>query len=71
MPEHDNAKQDKHEQARDKAEAALDAYAKGDQRGGDKLADEAQKIDRDAVVEVVRDLEEDAGSDPNAVPQDR
>jgi hypothetical protein len=67
----DGQKQDSHDKARDLAEEALGAYASGDRNRGDHLADEAQKIDREAVVEVIRDIDEDAGSDPNAVPQER
>lgn len=66
----EQTKQDNHDKARERAEDALDAYAKGDQKAGDRLADEAQRINRDAVIEVIEDLDEDAGSDPNAVPQD-
>jgi hypothetical protein len=65
-----DTKQDQHDEAREKAEDALGAYARGDHRAGDKLADEAQALDRDAVIEVIQDIDEDAGSDPNAVPQD-
>jgi len=57
---------DKHEKARQLAEDALGAYAKGDQRKGDRLADEAQQIDRSAVEEVLEDLDEDAGSNHDA-----
>lgn len=66
----DEQKQDEHEKARDLAEDALGAYAKGDHKKGDQLADKAQELDREAVIEVIRDIDEDAGSDPNAVPQD-
>jgi hypothetical protein len=63
--------QDKHEIARNLAEDALGAYAKGKKAEGDRLADEAQRTDRSAVEEVLRDLDEDAGSDPNAVLRER
>ncbi len=56
----------KHEQARQLAEDALGAYAEGDETRGDRLAEEAKKIDRSAVKEVVEELDEDAGSDPDA-----
>ena len=67
----DDAEKDRHEQARDLAEDALGAYAKGDKKKGDQLADQAQNLDREAVVEVIRDIDEDAGSDPDAIPQER
>lgn len=49
-----------HDKARDLAEEALGAYAKGDEKKGDALAEQAKTIDRSAVVEVVEDLDEDA-----------
>lgn len=55
-----------HEKARDLAEDALGALAKGKQAEADKLIEKARKIDETALKEVVQDLEEDAGSDPNA-----
>ena len=57
MPENPD---DKHEKARDLAEAALGEYAKGDEKKGDKLAQEAVKIDKHAVEELGEDLDEDA-----------
>jgi hypothetical protein len=57
---------DRHERARALAEQALEAYAKGDKKKGDQLAEEAAELDRSAVEEVVQDLDEDAGSDPDA-----
>ncbi len=53
-------KTDTHEQARDLAEAALGEYAKGHEKQGDKLAEQAVKTDRHAVEELVEDLDEDA-----------
>ncbi len=55
-----------HEKARDLAEKALDEYAKGDQAEGDKLAEQAARIDRSAVEEVVQEIDEDAGSNHDA-----
>lgn len=49
-----------HDKARDLAEEALGAYAKGDEKKGDALAEKAKTIDRSAVVEVVEELDEDA-----------
>ena len=51
-----------HDKARDLAESALGAYAKGDEKKGDALAEQAKKIDRSAVVEVVEELDEDAAA---------
>ena len=56
MPDTD----EKYEKARDLAEAALGEYAKGDGKKGDKLAEQAMKIDKHAVEELVEDLDEDA-----------
>ncbi|MBV8575989.1 MAG: hypothetical protein JOZ58_13265 [Acetobacteraceae bacterium] len=58
---------DRHERARELAEQALEEYAKGDKKKGDQLAEEAARIDRSAVEEVVQELDEDAGSNPDAV----
>ena len=57
---------DKHEQARDLAEEALAALDEGDEARADRLIAEAKKLDKSAVVEVIQDLDEDAGSNPNA-----
>jgi hypothetical protein len=57
MPEKTDASYDR---ARDLAETALEEYAKGDQKKGDKLADEAVQTDRRAVEDVVGDIDEDA-----------
>ena len=57
---------ERHERARQLAEQALEEYAKGDKKRGDELAEEAARIDRSAVEEVVQELDEDAGSDPEA-----
>ena len=53
---------DKHEEARQKAEDALGAYAEGDKTKGDRLAEQAQKIDRSAVEEVIEEIDEDAAT---------
>ena len=66
MPENPKQEQDPHEKARDLAEQALDEYAKGDDAKGDKLAEQAVRIDRSAVEEVVQDIDEGAGSSPGA-----
>ena len=56
--------EDRHEKARELAEDALGELAKGQEDKADRLIEEAKKLDESAVVEVVQDLEEDAGSDP-------
>lgn len=66
----DNAQEqpgeDRHEKARDLAEDALGALAEGREKEADKLIEEAKKLDESALEEVVADLDEDAGSDPDA-----
>ena len=71
MPSTDNSDlpqggETKHEEARRLAEDALGAYAEGDKAHGDELAEKAGKLDRAAVVEVIEEIDEDAGSDPAA-----
>jgi hypothetical protein len=60
---------DKHETARKVTEEALDAYVEGDRKTGDDLVEEAKRTDPSAVQEVLKDLEEDAGSD-HTVPEE-
>lgn len=55
-----------HERARDLAEDALGALAEGKEGRADQLIEKARKLDESALTEVVEDLDEDAGSDPNA-----
>lgn len=57
---------DRHEKARDLAEDALGELAKGREDEADRLIEEAKKLDKSALEEVVQDLAEDAGSDPKA-----
>ncbi len=57
------------ETARQVTEEALDAYVHGDDKTGDKLVDEAKRKDPSAVEEVLKDLDEDAGSD-HSVPKE-
>ncbi len=57
---------DKHEQARDLAEEALAALDEGDEARADRLIAEAKKLDKSALVEVVEEMDEDAGSNPDA-----
>jgi hypothetical protein len=56
----------KHEKARDLVEDALDKIDKGNEKEADRLIEEAKKLDESAAAEVVQDLDEDAGSDPDA-----
>lgn len=66
MPRSEKPEPDEHDKARDLAEQALEQYAKGDEKKGDKLAEEAVKTDRSAVEEVVAEIDEDAASDHSA-----
>jgi hypothetical protein len=56
----------RHEKARELAEDALGELAKGREDKADRLIEEAKKLDESALVEVVQELDEDAGSDPDA-----
>ena len=60
----DSKPDDKHEKALDLTEQALDALVGGDEKKADKLLDQAKKLDRTAVEEVVRDMDEDAHRTP-------
>lgn len=62
----ENTMDDKYEHARDLAEQALEALDKGDEARADALLAKAKKLDKSAVVELVEELDEDAGSDPAA-----
>ena len=53
---------DKHEKALDLTEQALDALEEGDERKADKLLDQAKKLDKTAVEEVVNAMDEDAAA---------
>jgi hypothetical protein len=65
----DSGDTDKHEEARRKAEEALAAYAQGDKAKGDRLAEEAQKLDRSAVIEVIEEIDEDEANRSGAKPE--
>ena len=56
----DQPTSDKHEQARDLAEDALQALDEGDEKRADVLIEKAKKLDRSALVEVVEELDEAA-----------
>ena len=60
-----------YDKAREKAEAALEAYANKDEPEGNKLMEQAQKLDPDAVKDVLDELEEDAAAehDPKTLRQ--
>ena len=58
--------EDRHETARDLGEAALGKLAEGREAEADQLIEKAKKLDESALKELVQDLEEDAGSDPDA-----
>ncbi len=57
---------DRHEKARNLGEAALGKLADGQEAEADELIEQAKKLDETALKEIVEDLEEDAGSNPNA-----
>ena len=56
----DEKTDESYDKARDLAQAALGEYAHGNEKKGDKLAEQAVKIDRHAVEELVEELDEDA-----------
>lgn len=49
---------DKHEKALDLTETALEKLEQGDEKAADKLIEQANKLDPNAVKEVVEDLKE-------------
>jgi Tfp pilus assembly protein PilF len=57
---------DRHEKARNLGEAALGKLAEGQVAEADQLIEKAKKLDESALKEIAEDLDEDAGSDPNA-----
>jgi hypothetical protein len=58
---------DAHGKARELGEQALDDLAHGREREADKHIEQAKKLDEGALRELVEDLDEDAGSNPDAV----
>jgi phage shock protein A len=56
--------EDQHEEARHLGEEALEALDKGDEKQADALIEQAKKLDKTALTELVQDLEEGAGSTP-------
>jgi uncharacterized protein HemY len=57
---------DRHEKARALTEDALGELAEGREDKADRLIEKAKALDESALQEVVEDLDEDAGSDPDA-----
>ncbi len=55
---------DKHEQARELGEEALEALDKGDEKKADTLIEKAKKLDGTALTELVEELDEGAGKTP-------
>jgi hypothetical protein len=60
---------DRHEKARDLGEAALGKLAEGHEAEADQLIEKAKKLDESALKEIVEDLDEDAGSNPDAAKE--
>jgi hypothetical protein len=52
-----------YDEARKLTENAMDAYAKGNPKQGDRLAEQAKRTNTDAVRDVVDELEEDKDAD--------
>ena len=61
------AQDDAHEKARTLGEQALDELAHGKEREADRHIEQAKKLDEGALRELVQELDEDAGSNPDAV----
>ena len=55
---------DKHEQARELGEKALEALDKGDEKKADTLIEKAKTLDKTALTELVEELDEGAGETP-------
>jgi len=51
--------EDKHDKAHDLAEQGLDKMVEGNRKEGEKLVEEARKLDPKAVQEVASEVEED------------
>lgn len=52
----------KHDQAIELTEQALEKLTEHNEKAADKLLEEAKKLDKTALIEVVNDLDEDANS---------
>lgn len=55
---------DKHEQARELGEEALEALDEGDEKKADALIEKAKELDETALTELVEELDEGAGKTP-------
>jgi phage shock protein A len=55
---------DKHEHARELGEEALEALDEGDETRADALIEEAKKLDKTALTELVEELDDGAGKTP-------
>lgn len=66
-----NPKRDRHEEARQMTEAALEAMARGDDKRASELVQKAKRTDITAIEEVLQDLDEDAGSNHEVPGEDR
>lgn len=62
----DKGETSKHEQALDLTEKALEALDKGQEAKANELIEQAKKLDPSALEEVVHDLEEAEGADPDS-----
>lgn len=60
----DKPASNKHEQARDLAEDALEALDSGNEKRADALIEKAKKLDPSALEEVVEELDESTGKAP-------
>lgn len=56
---HDKTPGKAHDKAHDKAEHALDKMIEGDRREGERMLEEARKMDGTAVDDVGREVEEE------------
>lgn len=57
----------RHDKARALGERALEDLARGDEGAAERHIEQAKKLDEKALRELVEDLDEDAGSNPDAV----
>jgi hypothetical protein len=63
MAKDESAAPKSYDRAREMTEKALDAYVEGDQATGEKLVDQAKRVNETAVRDVHADLEDDAASE--------
>lgn len=67
MQEKTRRPDDAHDKARDLGEQALDDLAHGREEQADRHIEQAKALDEGALRELVQDLEEDKGANPDAV----